>query len=161
MATSKSVRERWKRTERSVASHFNSVRCVHGRGEAGDTDTDIVVNLADYGVETGYDFMFVEVKYSFGTDHIINRRFDAAGKPDIAIWDGFLVCKLTEATPAYLQSAIDGSYDDLPVIESDCPAHVKNAYQQCVRSSQDNKFNVLSSVCFGSSARYRLFFLKI
>lgn len=80
MAKPSSQRERWKRMERSVAQYFNTTRNVHGRGPAGETGTDVVADLPNWLDEppslfSDYRFLFVECKYSNGTDGAIFNHF--------------------------------------------------------------------------------------
>lgn len=80
MAKPSSVRDRWKRAERSVAQFFNTTRNVHGRGPAGETGTDVVADLPNWLDEapsmfSEFRFMFVECKYSHGTDNTTFNHF--------------------------------------------------------------------------------------
>lgn len=80
MAKASSIRDRWKRMERSVAQFFNTSRNVHGRGPAGETGTDVVADLPNWLDEapamfSDYRFLFVECKYSHGTDGTIFKHF--------------------------------------------------------------------------------------
>lgn len=80
MAKQSSVRDRWKRHERNVAQFFNTSRNVHGRGPAGETGTDVVAVLPDWldespGLFSQYRYMFIECKYSHGTDGVTFKHF--------------------------------------------------------------------------------------
>lgn len=111
MAKSSSLRDRWKRHERSVAQFFNTTRNVHGRGPAGETGTDVVADLPIWldeapGVFSDYRFMFVECKYTNGTDSNIFNHFremrEASGmtkkqnstKVYLCSWGDYLLCAL-------------------------------------------------------------------
>lgn len=66
--------------ERNVAQFFDTTRNVHGRGPAGETGTDVVCDLPKWLDEppsafSSYRYLFVECKYSHGTDGAIFKHF--------------------------------------------------------------------------------------